>query len=165
MTERKPANVDFETWIDQQIRQAEAEGEFDDLPGKGKPLAGLDEPHDELWWVRQMMKREGISVTPTPLALKREVHDLQDRLDREPTEACVRRVVEELNERIRRENRMPKIDGPPTTVSPLDVEEVVDRWRARRPVEPLEPEPSIAEHARPTPATAKRRWWQRRAAS
>jgi hypothetical protein len=162
VTQRKPANIDFETWIDQQIRDAEAQGEFDDLPGKGKPLVGLDGPHDEMWWVRSWMKREGVSFTPLPLALRREVHDLQDRLDREPTEACVRRVVEELNGRIRSANKMPAIDGPPTTVSPLDVDEVVERWRARRPTEPdptpePEPDPTTADADPPT----QRRWWRR----
>ncbi|RPI50869.1 MAG: DUF1992 domain-containing protein [Chloroflexi bacterium] len=29
---------DWESWIDQQIREAEARGDFDNLPGKGKPL-------------------------------------------------------------------------------------------------------------------------------
>src|SRR5687768_7890410 len=159
MTERKPANVDFETWIDQQIREAEGRGEFENLPGKGKPLAGLDQPQDELWWVRGWLQRENVQVpAPPALSLRKEVHDLQDRLDREPTEACVRRVVEELNGRIRALNRMPPIDGPPTTVSPLDVDEVVERWRARRPVDPVtpaEPPPPLA----PPPA---KRWWLRR---
>jgi hypothetical protein len=119
----------FETWIDKQIRDAQERGEFDDLPGKGKPLAGLDEPPDELWWVKSMLQREGLSVTPPSLALRKEVHDLADRLARVATEPEVRRIVEELNGRIREANRKPG-DGPPTTVSPLDVDEVVARWQA-----------------------------------
>jgi hypothetical protein len=132
VTERKPAGMSFESWIDKQIREAEDRGEFDDLPGKGKPIPGLDQAHDELWWVRAMMRREKLSVTPPALALRKEVHDLQDRLDREPTEARVRSVVEELNGRIREANRKPQIDGPPTTVGPVDVDTIVARWRARR---------------------------------
>ena len=160
MTERKPANVDFETWIDQQIREAEGRGEFENLPGKGKPLAGLDQPADELWWVRGWLQRENVQVpAPPALELRKEVHDLQDRLDREPTEARVRTVVEDLNGRIRALNRMPPLDGPPTTVSPLDVDEVVERWRARRPVEPAVSEPPAP--ASPPPTRAKRRWFRR----
>lgn len=60
------------------------------------------------------------------------VQELAARLDAVPTEATVRSVVEELNGRIRQMNRMPPVDGPPTSVSPLDVEEVVTRWRERR---------------------------------
>ena len=158
MTERKPANVDFETWIDQQIREAESRGEFDNLPGKGKPLPGLDQPQDELWWVRAWLQRENVQVAAPPaLSLRKEVHDLQDRLDREPTEARVRAVVEELNGRIRSLNRMPPLEGPPTTVSPLDVDEVVERWRARRPTEPEVHEPPPTPPA-PTPTTNPSRW-------
>jgi hypothetical protein len=42
MTERKPARMDFDSWVDQQIREATERGEFDNLPGKGKPLSNLD---------------------------------------------------------------------------------------------------------------------------
>jgi hypothetical protein len=129
MTERKPAGMRFETWIDKQIRDAQDRGEFDDLPGKGKPIRGLDEPPDELWWVKSMLQREGVSVTPPSLALRKEVHDLQERLAPVRDEAEVRRIVEDLNARIREINRKPG-DGPPTTVSPLDVDEVVARWQA-----------------------------------
>ena len=32
MTERKPPGVSFESWVDKQIREAEARGEFAELP-------------------------------------------------------------------------------------------------------------------------------------
>ena len=70
MTARKPGNRSFTDWIDDQIRDAQERGEFDDLPGKGKPLQGLDGPQDELWWVKQWLAREGVSYLPTPLALR-----------------------------------------------------------------------------------------------
>jgi hypothetical protein len=35
------------------IQAAIKAGEFDDLPGFGQPLPLLDEPYDELWWVRR----------------------------------------------------------------------------------------------------------------
>ena len=31
MTQRKPSGMSFETWVDQQITQAQARGEFDVL--------------------------------------------------------------------------------------------------------------------------------------
>ncbi len=34
----KPERKDWESWIDEQIREAQAQGQFDNLPGKGKPL-------------------------------------------------------------------------------------------------------------------------------
>lgn len=36
---------DWESWIDQQIREAQEQGAFDDLPGKGRPLDLSSNPH------------------------------------------------------------------------------------------------------------------------
>ena len=62
MTERKPPGVGFETWVERQLREAAERGAFDDLPGAGKPIPDLDKPHDELWWVKQKLRRENFSV-------------------------------------------------------------------------------------------------------
>ena len=131
MTERKPAVVSFETWIDRQIREAQERGEFDNLAGTGKPIPGIDRPADELWWVKQLLRREGITVTPTTLKLRKDVETMFEHLGEVPTEAMVRELVEELNARIRRVNRMP-VDGPPSTLMPFDVDHVVERWRGQR---------------------------------
>ena len=40
------------------IRQAMEEGQFDNLPGLGKPIPDIDEPYDPLWWVRKWVRRE-----------------------------------------------------------------------------------------------------------
>jgi len=39
------------------IREAVEAGELEDLPGLGKPIPGIDEPYDPLWWVKGWMKR------------------------------------------------------------------------------------------------------------
>ena len=57
MTERKPPGTSWESWIDQQIREAQEEGAFDNLPGAGKPLADLEAGHDPLWWVKKLVQR------------------------------------------------------------------------------------------------------------
>jgi hypothetical protein len=44
MTERKPPGMRYEDWIERQIREAQERGAFDDLPGAGKPIPGLDRP-------------------------------------------------------------------------------------------------------------------------
>ena len=64
MTDRKPAGVGFGTWVERQIREAAERGEFDNLPGAGKPIADLDKPHDELWWVKDKLRREQLSYLP-----------------------------------------------------------------------------------------------------
>jgi hypothetical protein len=44
MTERRE-HKDWESWIDEQIRRAEGEGQFENLAGKGKPLDLSTNPH------------------------------------------------------------------------------------------------------------------------
>ena len=133
MTERKPPGVGFETWADRQIREAAERGEFEDLPGAGRPLPDLDEPYDELWWVRKKMSREGLSCLPPALALRKEAEDALGAARRAPSEARVRRILEEVDEKIRAALRRPP-PGPPLNLRPFDVERVVREWRERRSV-------------------------------
>ena len=56
----------WEAIAEERIREAMQRGEFDNLPGAGKPLPDLYGPHDDLWWVKKLMKREGLTVVPAP---------------------------------------------------------------------------------------------------
>ncbi|MEV5513681.1 DUF1992 domain-containing protein [Streptomyces flaveolus] len=132
MTERKPPGVDFESWVDKQIRDADARGEFDRLPGAGKPLpSDVESTYDELWWVKRKMAREGLSVLPPTLALRKEAEDALAAAVDAPTEGAARRIVEQINVKIRDVMFKPP-PGPPLGLKPYDVEEVVGRWRERR---------------------------------
>jgi hypothetical protein len=132
MTERKPPGVSFESWVDRQIREAEARGEFTALAGAGRPLPGVtDAPYDELWWVKQKMAREGLSVLPPTLALRKEVEDALAAASAAPSERAVRRIVEDVNAKIREMMFKPP-PGPPLGLKPYDVEEIVRDWRERR---------------------------------
>lgn len=138
---RKPPGTSWESWTDQLIREAQENGEFDDLPGKGKPLPGLDQPHDEMWWVRKKLQSESVSFLPPTLALRKDRDDTLARLDTETSEAGVRQLLEALNARIRDVNRH-CITGPPSTVMPLEIELVVQGWRQRREKAPASDRPS-----------------------
>ena len=131
MTERKPARVRFENWIDRQIRQAAERGEFKDLPGAGAPLPGLGKPYDEMWWVKRKLRREGLSYLPPSLALRKEAHDVVEGLDRARTEAEVRERIAAINEKIRDAIRA-GIRGPEVNLAPLDVERIDKEWRRAR---------------------------------
>jgi transglutaminase-like putative cysteine protease len=120
--------VAWESWVDQQIREAAERGEFDDLPGHGKPLPDLDRPRDELWWVRKKLQRENVSYSPPAISLRREVDEALERIAAATTEARVRELATAINDRIRYVNSH-TISGPPTSVAVLDVEELVQRWR------------------------------------
>lgn len=122
----------YESAIDAQIRMAQERGEFDDLPGAGKPLPGAGEAYQEDWWLKQWIERENISgVLPPTLTLRKDVEDLAETLSRKSSETEVRRIVGELNARIVSSQRG-LIDGPPVLLSMFDVEEVVSRWRSSR---------------------------------
>lgn len=51
-----------ESIVERQIRLAAERGEFDDLPGSGKPIEDLDDAYDPLWWVKKWAEREGLSA-------------------------------------------------------------------------------------------------------
>jgi DnaJ homologue, subfamily C, member 28, conserved domain len=130
MTERKPAGVSWESWVEKQIREGMDRGEFDDLPGAGKPVP-IDQPHDEMWWLKEKLRRENVSFLPPALAVRKELEDALDRIAKADTESAVRQIVAATNERIVQVNSR-ATSGPPTSVMPLDVDRVIQDWRNRR---------------------------------
>ncbi len=131
MTQRKPPDVRFETWIDAQIQEAKERGLFESLPGKGKPQATLDQAEDPLWWAKDLLQREKVSILPPALEVRVRAQKLREGLARVPSERALREAVLALNAEIARVNRLAS-EGPPTVQAPLDVEELVTRWRALR---------------------------------
>lgn len=130
MTERKPQGVDWESWVERQIRESMERGDFDNLPGQGKPLPGLKGPDDELWWIREKLRREQVSYLPPALELRKELDDTKDRIAGARTETEVRRLVAAINDRIVYVNSH-TISGPPSDLVPLDVDRVLEEWRQR----------------------------------
>jgi hypothetical protein len=157
VTERKPPGVSFETWIDRQIREAQARGEFDGLAGAGKPIADLDGPEDEMWWVKRKMARENVTFLPPTLALRKDAERALEAAAAAPSEVQVRRIMEEINARIREAHRKP-MAGPPLRLAAYDVERVVDRWRAEHP-DPVTVDPPPAPLPPPVIRRRRWRWW------
>ncbi len=125
---RRPPGESFESFVERQIREAQAEGQFDDLPDKGKPGYWHGKPYSDTWWLEDKLRREHLSALPESIAIKHTVEDAVARALAAPTDAAARRILEEVNDKIRRLNRT-IVDGPPTTVAPLDVEGVLSRRR------------------------------------
>lgn len=144
------------TWVEQQLRVAHARGDFDDLPGAGKPIRDLGSSHDPDWWLKRLVERENISVLPPALALRVEDERLEDELDRLPSELSVREELEGFNARVRRA-RM-QLEGGPPVITPLrDVEVEVAGWHARRRLRAASSAPPA-----PDPRPSRRRRLRRR---
>ena len=130
--ERKPPKMRWETWVERKIRESMERGEFDNLPGAGKPIPDLDRPYDELWWLRKKLRDEQFSIEPPLLELRRQFDETRARIAAAGNEAEVRRLVAAINERIVYVNTH-TTSGPATELAPLDVERVVAQWRSTRP--------------------------------
>jgi len=131
MTERKPAGTSWETWIDAQVRVAMERGAFDNLPGAGRPIPNLGQEYDPLWWVKQLVQREQLSMLPPSLELLRKVEKELATIESLQDEATVRRRVAALNVEIAKVNAT-VVDGPPTRLGTLDVDQIVARWQRTR---------------------------------
>jgi hypothetical protein len=169
MTERKPPQMKFQTWIDQQIADAERRGLFDDLPGAGKPLnikpGAADGDYGQAW-LRDYARREGVSpeeMLPTPLRLRREMERLAETAGEFRSEEEVRAAAADLNRRIVEWRRIPV--GPPIHVRLVNADDLVARWRAARAAREAAARAARAAEAAgaaggqdPPPGRPRRRW-------
>jgi hypothetical protein len=130
VTTRKPPERSFESWIEQQIQEAQRAGRFDALPGRGRPLR-TDDADDPNWWAKQLLRREQVDFLPPALELRRNVERALALLPALQEERRVRALLERLDAEIRRANAT-ATSGPPTTQPPLDVEALVAAWRRTR---------------------------------
>jgi Domain of unknown function (DUF1992) len=155
MTERKPAGMSFETWIDRQITQAQERGAFDGLAAAGKPLPDLDRDETSYDWALKWARRQQEDVTgmlPPALALRRERDRMPDVVPELPSEAAVRALAEDYNDRVRAFWRRPQ-EGPPVVPGLADADALVRLWHATRPPAPP-PTPAV-----PAPKPRGRRSW------
>jgi hypothetical protein len=130
VTERKPREMTFPTWIEKQISDAAERGAFDNLPGLGKPLPPPDGDVAETWAI-DWARREGLStreMLPTPLKLRAESARLAENVQLLKSEQDVRDAVGELNHRIMEWRRIPI--GPPIFVRLVDETDMLRRWQA-----------------------------------
>src|SRR3954451_22758132 len=157
MTDRKPPEMTFPGWVEYQVRRAEAEGAFADLPGAGKPIRDLDRTHDDLAWIADYLHREDVDVAeilPPALQLAKEVETLEQRLAAVRSETVARRLIDDLNQRIDEAYARPQV-GPPLRVKKVRGDDVLARWRAAR--------ASAPAPAAEVPPPPRRRWFRRRA--
>lgn len=132
-------------YVETVIQQAIRRGEFDNLPGAGKPLTGLDGRHDPDWWIRRKIEREQLTgLGPPALTLRVEDKQLDDRLDALQREDDVRAVLEDFNLRVKEAARQ-LLGGPPVVTKQRDIEHEVRAWRERRTSVSSPPAPQDSE--------------------
>ncbi|GAA4765643.1 DnaJ family domain-containing protein [Microbacterium gilvum] len=123
---------DRAAYVEQVIRAAIRRGEFDDLPGAGKPIPGLGTSHDPDWWIRRKIEREGLTgLGPPALQLRVEHAALAGTLDALAREDDVRSHLEDFNRRVR-DARLQLLGGPPVVTPTADVDAEIAAWAARR---------------------------------
>jgi hypothetical protein len=119
-------------WIvEEKIRQAQKDGLFDNLPGKGKPLALDDDSRVDpaLRTSFRILKNAGI--LPPEMQLRREIHDLRQMLEQVQDEDEAKDLIREINERILESN----IVGSFSVHGGMDqvyAEKVLERIRSRK---------------------------------
>lgn len=143
-------------YVETAIQQAIRRGDFDGLPGAGKPLAGLGDTHDPDWWIRRKIASEQITgLGPPALTLRVEHSEMAERLDTLRREDEVRDAVEDFNRRVI-EARRQLLGGPPVVTPTHDVDAEVSAWRDRRAAR------ESAASALPSDDDPRpQRWWRR----
>jgi hypothetical protein len=146
-------------YVETAIQQAIRAGEFDGLPGAGKPLEGLGETHDPDWWIRRKIATEQITgLGPPALTLRVESAEMHERLDAISREDDVRETVEDFNRRVI-EARRQLLGGPPVVTAPRDVDAEVAAWHARRAARFAARAAAASDSPDDAPRSA--RWWRR----
>lgn len=137
------------------IRDAMAQGKFDNLKYAGKPIPGLGESYDPDWWVKGLIQREHLTgVGPKAILLRTEEAELDARMDMQYSEKQVRDIVEDFNDRIIDARRQLQ-GGPPVITRTRDPDAEVQRWRERRDAA------AAAAAEAPSGPEPRKSWWRR----
>lgn len=143
--------------VQSELEQAIARGDFDDLPGAGKPL-DLPASPDPDWWIRQRLAEDDVdrdALLPVVMLLRREYERRDDTLVELRSEQAVREFAAEFTQRVhedRRANPLARMMAPE-----MDPEDAVERWRELR-AATADREPARAETVVEVRRT-RRRWW------
>jgi hypothetical protein len=131
MSERKPAHLSWQGFAEQQIQAAQQVGAFQNLPGAGQPIPGIDEPLDENWWIRKKLRDEQVRIVPPLVEAQQDIERTRVEILKLRSESVVRARLQELRERVQRAIMSP-LPSPPVVVLPIDVEAELARWRQQR---------------------------------
>ncbi len=116
-----------EGWLERAIGEAVRRGEFDDLPGAGRPIEGLARGYDPSWWAKGFVTRE--RAREAGIALMSDI-------DRDLPALLAGFELDEVLERVERWNaELSRINAELDTsdrFGMLHGDEITDRWKAVR---------------------------------
>lgn len=94
--------------IEQKIREAQMKGEFDNLPGTGKPVEIEDDRHvpEDLRMAYKILKNA--NCVPPELELKKEIRRMEDMFESLSDEKEKYRQIKKINFRIMQLNMLRK---------------------------------------------------------
>ncbi|WP_197023123.1 J-domain-containing protein [Arthrobacter sp. MA-N2] len=159
---RKRKKVGDAARVEYLIRDAMAQGKFDNLKYSGKPIPGLGERYDPDWWVKGLIQREHLSgLGPKAILLRTEDAELDAKLDALYSETQVREVVEDFNARVIDARRQLQ-GGPPVITKTRDIGVELERWRERRAAaQAAAAAAAAARESLNQELASKQLWWRR----
>jgi hypothetical protein len=98
----------YEKIVEQRIKEAMDKGEFDNLPGKGKPIPLEDDSHvpEDLRLAYKLLKNA--DCLPPELLEKKEILQMEDMLTTIPDEKERYKLIKKINFKIMKLNMMGK---------------------------------------------------------
>ncbi|MEO7752413.1 MAG: DUF1992 domain-containing protein [Terracoccus sp.] len=154
----------WESPVDRQIREAQERGDFDHLPGAGKPL-DLSDADDPDWWLKRFAARENIDLggaLPGALALRKESAGYPESLADVRREENVREILADYNRRVLADRLRPAVGNlPPLLAKTVDVDDMVDQWRTLREGLAGDAAERALAAAEPPVAARPQGWWRR----
>lgn len=124
--------IDSSAWdvvAEERILAAQAEGQFDRLPGFGQPIPDR-ELFDSNSWLKRKLKSEQLSLLPPYLEARLAREKTLARLREFASESEVRATLATLNESIAKALLGPQVGNSP--LRPVDIEKEIERWRQQR---------------------------------
>ena len=116
----------FQKIVEKRIREAQQNGEFDNLPGRGEPMTLEDDSHipEELRLTYKILKNA--NCLPPELQLRKEIRQMEDMLDQIPDEKEKYRQMKKINYKIMQLNMMGK-NSPLLAEREIYYEKLVDK--------------------------------------
>ena len=96
----------FQKIIEKRIQEAQKRGDFDNLPGKGKPIPIEDDSHipEDLRLAYKILKNA--NCVPPEIQLKKDIRKMEDMLENMSDEKETYRLIKRINFKIMQLNTM-----------------------------------------------------------